>query len=274
MRHFYYSLFILLCAPLIALAPFWQGGEKGVVARVIDGDSFVLNSGIMVRMAQIEAPRIRSGDNAGVEARAALHNLIAGKTVELKYGGMRRDRSGRALAQVFISTGILSEPVWVNTEMLKVGHARVRTYYDNRARIEDFWLAEREARRSGRGIWQNSAYQVRFATPEALVGAEGSFQLIEGRIVAIEQTDRLIKLYFGSDKATSVAALVPMRAWPLWEGGINSILALEGRDLRIRGRINPAQNARETKSKNRNFPAHGPQIWLDHPEQIEFIIRQ
>ena len=274
MRLFYYSLFILLCAPLIALSPFWQGGEKGTVARVIDGDSFVLNSGIVVRMAQIEAPRIRSNDNAGIAARAALNSLISGKDVELKYGGMRRDRSGRALAQVFISNGILNEPVWVNIEMLKAGHARVHTYSDNRARIEDFWLAEREARRAGRGIWANNAYQVRFATSEALIGAEGSFQLIEGRVIAVEQSASLIKLYFGADKTSDVTALIPLRAWTLWNGGISSILALEGRDIRIRGRINPAKNAREARSKSRNYPAHGPQIWLDHPEQIEFILKQ
>ncbi len=270
-RAFPVLLSILL---LLALAPFWQGGERGKVARVIDGDSFVLNSGLVVRMAQIEAPRIRTGDNAGIEARAALNAIIGGKDVELKYGGMRRDRSGRALAQVFISTGILSEPIWANIEMLRSGNARVHTYADNRARIEDFWLAEREARRAGRGLWNNSAYQVRFATPEALIGAEGSFQLIEGKIISIEQNTSVIKLYFGSDKGKSVAALIPMRAWQLWQGGINSILALEGRDIRIRGRVNPPQVERQTKSKTKTFPAHGPQIWLDHPEQIEFIIKQ
>lgn len=271
MKKVFLTFALLVILP--AFAPLLQGGEKGKVARVIDGDSFVLNSGIVVRMAQIEAPRIRSGDSAGLEARAALNNIIANKDVELKYGGMRRDRSGRALAQVFISNGLLNEPDWINIAMLKAGQARVHTYADNRTHIADFWIAEREARRAGRGLWANNAYKVRYATPAALIGAENSFQLIEGTIAAIEQTDSVIKLYFDLDKSKSVTALIPMRAWQLWQGGINAILALEGRDIRIRGRINPPQEARQNKSNTKTYAAHGPQIWLDHPEQIEFIIR-
>lgn len=260
------------CA-IIALAPFLQNGERGKVARVLDGDSFVMESGLIVRMAQIDAPRIRSNDPEGFAARAALNSFVAGKDVQLKYGGLRRDRSGRALAMVFISTGVMQEPIWVNQEMVRIGYARVHTYPDNRVLVPELWQAEREARRAGRGIWSNRAYQVRFATLSALVGAENSFQLVEGKVADVVQDGNLIRLLFGDEGTTNVAAVIPQRSWEMWGGGVPELMALKGHDIRVRGRVQGSAPAR-TSIKGKTYPAHGPQIWLDHPEQIEFIIRR
>lgn len=259
--------------PLMALGPFLENGEHGKVARVLDGDSFIMESGLIVRMAQIEAPRIRSNDPEGFAARAALNSYVSGKEVQLKYGGLRRDRSGRALAMVFVSTGMLQEPIWVNQEILRIGYARVHTYPDNRVLVPELWQAEREARRAGRGIWQNPAYQVRFASLAALTGAENSFQLVEGKVADVVQDGNLIRLLFSSDNSASVAAVIPSRAWEMWSGGVPELLALKGHDIRVRGRVQGSQPARTSK-KGKTYPAHGPQIWLDHPEQIEFIIRR
>jgi|APTNR8051073442_1049403.scaffolds.fasta_scaffold04802_3 endonuclease YncB( thermonuclease family) len=263
-----FSLFAVM-----ALGAFLERGETGKVARVIDGDSFVMESGLIVRLAQIDAPRIRSTDPEGFAARAALNSFVGAKEVQLKYGGLRRDRAGRALAMVFISTGMLQEPIWVNQEMLRIGYARVHTYPDNRVLVPDLWQAEREARRGLRGIWSNPLYQVRFASIGALSGAENSFQLVEGQVSELALEDNLIKLYFGSDGASDVAAIIPQRAWEMWSGGVPELLALKGQDIRVRGRIQGPQPARTSK-KGKTYPAHGPQIWLDHPEQIEFIVRR
>jgi micrococcal nuclease len=241
----------------IAAAPRFETGESGVVASVIDGDSFVLDSGLEVRLAQIEAPRVRPGDSWGPQATQNLERLIKGKRVELRYGGLRRDRRGRAIAHVFMPQGIGREPVWLQTQMLRSGIARVHTYADNRTAIAELWSAEREARRAGRGIWSAPAYQVRFATPEALQGGIGSFQLAEGRIESASQRGSVIFLNFGTDNKTDVTAVIPERAFSLWPGGSADLLALQGRSVRIRGLV-----------RNSN----GPSIWLDHPEQLEYII--
>lgn len=242
---------------LTAAAPRFEAGETGVVASVVDGDSFVLDSGLEVRLAQIEAPRVRPSDTWGPQATASLERMIKGKRVELRYGGLRRDRRGRAIAQVFIPQGIGREAVWVQTEMLRTGIARVHTYADNRSAIAELWGAEREARRAGRGVWSAPAYQVRFATPQALAGGIGSFQLAEGRVESASQRGSVIFLNFGTDNKTDVSAVVPERAFALWPGGAADILALQGRSIRIRGYV-----------RNSN----GPALWLDHPEQIEYII--
>jgi hypothetical protein len=66
-------------------------------------------------------------------------------------------------------------------------------------------------------------------------------------------------------------ATIPQNSWNLWQGGIGEILALEGHNIRIRGRVQGPVAARKTKS-GREFAAHSYRIWVDHPEQIEFII--
>ncbi len=242
---------------LMAGAPRFESGESGVVASIIDGDSFVLDSGLEVRLAQIEAPRVRPGDTWGTQATANLERLIKGKRVELRYGGLRRDRRGRAIAQVFIPQGIGREAVWLQTQMLRSGIARVHTYADNRSAIAELWGAEREARRAGRGVWSAPAYQVRFATPQALAGGIGSFQLAEGKVESASQRGSVIFLNFGTDNKTDVSAVIPERAFSLWPGGATEILALQGRSIRVRGYV-----------RNSN----GPAMWLDHPEQIEYIV--
>jgi micrococcal nuclease len=250
----------VVAAGFIALsgaAPRFESGENGVVARIIDGDSFVLDNGLEVRLAQIEAPRVRPGDTWGPQATAALETMIGGKRVELRYGGLRRDRRGRAIAQVFVPQGFGREAKWVQTELLRAGIARVHTYADNRAAIADMWGAEREARRAGRGVWSAPAYQVRFATPQALQGGIGSFQLAEGRVESASQRGTVILLNFGTDNKTDVTAVIPQRAFELWPRGAQDLLALQGRSIRIRGLV-----------RNSN----GPAIWLDHPEQIEYIM--
>jgi micrococcal nuclease len=254
-----FKLFVLGAAfvALSAAAPRFEGGESGVVASIVDGDSFMLDSGLEVRLAQIEAPRVRPGDTWGPQATATLERMIKGKRVELRYGGLRRDRRGRAIAQVFVPQGIGREALWVQTELLRAGTARVHTYADNRAAVAELWGAEREARRAGRGVWRAPAYQVRFATPEALQGGIGSFQLAEGKVESASQRGTVILLNFGTDNKTDVTAVIPERAFSLWPRGAQDLLALQGRTIRVRGYV-----------RNSN----GPAMWLDHPEQIEYIM--
>lgn len=244
-------------AAIIAASPRFERGESGQVSKVLDGDSFVLESGLEVRLAEVEAPRVRPGDQWGPRASRELERLILGQKVELRYDGLRRDKRGRAIAHVFIPQGFGKEPIWVQDRILRDGLARVHTYADNRQAIGDLWQAEREARRAGRGLWTAGPYQVRFATPEALQGGLNSFQLMEGRVEKASQRGQVIYLNFGTDEKTDVTAIVPARAFGLWKGGAEEILALQGRSIRVRGFV---------RSSN------GPSVWVDHPEQIEFIM--
>ncbi|WP_284360942.1 thermonuclease family protein [Candidatus Phycosocius spiralis] len=249
----------LVCGAVLVLAatPALERGESGQVIKIIDGDSFILDGGLEVRLAQIEAPRVRPGDTWGARASADLEKLLLGKKVELRYSGLRRDRRGRAIAHVFIPQGFGKEAIWVQPMVLKAGLARVHTYADNRAYIGELWQAERAARREGRGLWGSRAYQVRYATPEALQGGLNSFQLMEGKVASASQRGKVMFLNFGTDAKTDVTAVIPQSAFQRWPGGVQELTALQGRSIRVRGYV-----------RNSN----GPSVWLDHPEQIEFIM--
>ena len=106
-----------LAMPLTALScDGLVDGPRGIVASVTDGDTLILDNGLVVRLIGIEAPKLPRGNDTFAawpksgEAKAALETLVAGKQVRLRYGGERLDRHGRSLGQLFV----LGEPeTWV-----------------------------------------------------------------------------------------------------------------------------------------------------------------
>lgn len=234
--------------------PVMKIGETGLVAAVISGDTLRLKSGLIVRLAGIDAPRAVPGDLLGARASATLKALTLGKTVELRYGGTTRDRSKRALAHVFVRYG--KTAMWIEPELLKRGMAVVRTYDDNRTGSNALYGAEREARLGGKGVWASPVYSIKAATPVALARSMESFQIVEGIVVKAVARGNVIFLNFGDDWRTDVTAVVPISSLKLWKGGAQAISALEGRRVRVRGRI-----------ADRN----GPSIYVTHPEQVEVI---
>jgi len=157
------ALAVLLLVGLAACAPRdsdLAAGEAGKVRSVRSGDSLVLEGGLVVRLAGVEAPR--RGAPAADEARAALEKLALGRQAELRYGGLRRLRDGSALAHVFVKTEG-GRRLWAQGEMLRQGMARVHTRKDNRARAGAMLVLEAQARGARRGLWSDAAYAVRRA---------------------------------------------------------------------------------------------------------------
>lgn len=236
-----------------------EAGEHGVVATVVDGDTVVLTSGLAVRLVGLQAPKLAFGRRgfedwplAG-ESRDALAAFAGGRAVTLRYGGARRDRYRRALAHLVRGDGL-----WIQGAMLRAGMARVYTFADNRALAAEMYAAERAARAAGRGIWSHPRYRVR--APGELDDAIGSFQVVEGRVLAAEIV-RSGRLYvnFGedwrSDFTIAVAPRDRKRFEAAWAGaGLAPVSALAGRRIRVRGWL---------RARN------GPLVEADHPEQIE-----
>lgn len=134
-----------------------EKGEKGVAAEVRDGDTFVMDSGLVVHLAGVEAP---GGDQPfAKEARVALERLVAHRKVQLAYGGAKRARDA-ALAQVFVQTEG-GRWVWAQQALLLEGAARVHTRRDNTARLADMSAAEDAARAGKHGLWADAAYAIR-----------------------------------------------------------------------------------------------------------------
>lgn len=83
-------------------------GDTGAVRNVLDGDTLYFKTGLKIRLSGMQDPKLSLGREGfkdwplGEASKAALTSLTAGKTLQLYYGGEKRDRYKRALAQVHI----------------------------------------------------------------------------------------------------------------------------------------------------------------------------
>jgi endonuclease YncB( thermonuclease family) len=140
------------------------GGEQGRIARITDGDLIGLDTGLRVRLAEIEAPTPgydgREDEPFAREARAVLEAASMGREARLWYGGLTRDSYGRALAHV-IARDETGADVWLNGLMIRQGAARVRTWPDNARRAARLLAFEEEARAARRGLWALDHWRVR-----------------------------------------------------------------------------------------------------------------
>lgn len=147
-RVVYALIALVLVAGLIAL----QKSVQGDVARVIDGDTFVLKTGQHVRLIGINAPELHHpilGEQPyGKEAKKHLEELILGKKVRLEFDVQTHDKYGRLLAYVYVGN------VFVNAKMVEDGYAQVMTVPPNVKYQELFLKLQREAMEKGRGLWE------------------------------------------------------------------------------------------------------------------------
>jgi len=138
-----------------ALAGCGGGGSKcgpgeGVVDRVIDGDTVVLDSGVKIRYLMINAPETTNGHNDCYGQNATEQNsaLVLGKTIKLDYDVECEDMFGRTLA--FVSV----DGTDVNKLMVQRGFACVLHIPPNGDDVADEYNAlQAEAKAAGAGLW-------------------------------------------------------------------------------------------------------------------------
>lgn len=237
-----------------------RDGPRGTVTEVVDGDTLLLDTGLVVRLIGIQAPKLTLGRDGfgdwpgGHEARAALAALALNKSVQLRYGGEEIDRHGRALAQVMV-TG--DSPLWVQQAMLSQGHARVYSFADNRSCLAELMAAETRARAGRLGIWGDSYYRVRRADrPADLAKLAGHYELVEGRVLNAQKVGAQVFLNFGRYYKEDFTAVIDARALRRFaDAGIDPG-KLGNALVRVRGWIEERD---------------GPRIAVTHPEQIELL---
>jgi endonuclease YncB( thermonuclease family) len=237
-----------------------RDGPKGTVTQIVDGDTLLLDNGLVVRLIGIQAPHLKLG-RAGVEdwpkgadAKAALEAITLNKPVLLRYGGEEKDRYGRLLAQVFTTD---AAPGWVQQQMLAAGMARVYSFPDNRACLPDLFAAETKARAGGLGIWADPYYRVRRADrPKDFSALSGHYELVEGRVLKAEKNGGRVYLNFGRYFKEDLTAVIEARALRLFADERLDPLKLGGALVRVRGWIDLQD---------------GPRLTITHPEQIEVL---
>ncbi|HQZ11632.1 MAG TPA: thermonuclease family protein [Devosia sp.] len=235
-------------------------GPKGTVTAVTDGDTVVLDTGMVIRLIGMQAPKLplgREGFDAwplAEEAKAALEKLVLGQPVQLRYGGERIDRHHRALGQLFV-TG--RDETWVQREMLAGGWARVYSFPDNRSCLAELMAAEGKARSMTLGIWADPYYMVRRADrPDALLPRSGQYELVEGRVLLAEKAGPRVFLNFGRHWKEDFTAVIEAPALRLFEEDGLDPVVLSGALVRVRGWVDDND---------------GPRIEVTHPEQIEVL---
>jgi micrococcal nuclease len=224
------------------------GGEQGRIARITDGDLLGLDTGLRVRLAEIEAPAPgydgREDEPFAREAQTMLEAAAVGRQARLWYGGLTRDDYGRALAHV-IARDETGADVWLNGLMIRQGAARVRTWPDNARRASRLLAFEQEARAAKRGLWSLDHWRIRQL--DDLPGAP-AFAIIEGPLAEIAYIP-------GDGTAHFSPAGIKLE---IGERLRDTTPAVEnGRRLRIRGRIDTRVDP--------------PTIRISHWPQIEVL---
>ena len=132
---------------------------KSKVARVIDGDTFVLSDSQHVRMLGINTPEIaRLNKPAEPFADSASHfvkSLIEGKQVKLTFDENTYDIFGRVLAYVWLTDIAGKDSLWIQAELLKARLCRISHYPKGKRYYDLFYNLRRSARRNHLGIWSN-----------------------------------------------------------------------------------------------------------------------
>jgi len=238
-----------------------RSAPGGVVVEVTDGDTIVLDSGLVVRMIGTQAPKLPLGRDGfetwpmAEEAKVALEAIALNKTVRLGYGGEEVDRYERALAHVFVLGD--GEEIWAQAAMVEQGMARVYSFPDNRKCLDQLLTAEGRARAMGLGIWRDPYYSVRAADrPDVLVDRDGHYELVEGRVLLADKVGGRVYLNFGRFFKEDFTAVIEAAALRLFNAHGFDPLVLEGALVRIRGWV-------DTRD--------GPRIEVTHPEQIEVL---
>lgn len=119
------------------------------IARVIDGDTAVLEDGTNVRYIGIDTPEMRPAPQCGaVAATRENERRVEGKVVTIRLDPAEtRDRFGRLLAYLEIEGSL------VNVDLVRGGFACAFPFGQTRRFRDEIAAAESEARQADRGVW-------------------------------------------------------------------------------------------------------------------------
>ena len=154
--------------------PSWfDGKEKAVVARVVDGDTIKLDNGKVVRYIGIDTPETVDPSQPiqcfGKEASAFNKQLVEGKEVWLEKDVSETDRYGRLLRYIYVlmdGDNLDTEGLtFVNKLLVSRGYAVASSYPPDVKYQDDFRQLEEEARTDKAGMWADDACPNPTTTP-------------------------------------------------------------------------------------------------------------
>ena len=146
----YLSLIPVLFANLEAQA---KEKQAVLVQEALTGDTVRLEGGKTLKYIGLQAPPLQSliplVRQYGSAALEFNKKMVEGKKVMVEWGSQIRDDQRNLLGYVFLEDG-----TFVNQEILKTGHAKVKIIPPNLRYAAAFRRLELEARRNRSGIWK------------------------------------------------------------------------------------------------------------------------
>jgi micrococcal nuclease len=136
-----------------SVEPSIGGSAACIVARIVDGDTFVCRGGSRIRLLLVDTDE--SGQSVYADSAAMLLRQLMpeGSPVRLEFDVQLTDRYRRLLAYVF------ADSVFVNRELARRGIAHVMVYPTNVRELDAIRAAADSARDEKLGIWAGSAFQ-------------------------------------------------------------------------------------------------------------------
>ena len=122
--------------------------EQAFVAKVIDGDTIVLENGKTLRYIGIDTPEVSQGTECFAdESTEKNKELVLGKEVRLEKDVSETDRYGRLLRYVYVAN------TFINEILVYEGYATAATYPPDVKYSQLFKEAEKDARENSKGLW-------------------------------------------------------------------------------------------------------------------------
>ena len=207
MRPIFPLIFISFFAasPVLAMTPPDCAGGVEIsgakIVRVEKNGAMVLNDGRAAMLEGIRLPLNDGGPAAlGDDALNALRALATAQPLTLTAVPPKEDRYDRVRVQGF-------GDVWLQTELLRRGLARVAISPDRAECAGDLYQAEKDARAAGRGLWASPAFAIR--KPDSIAASdEGKFVIVEGRVASGAIHDGRAFLDFSADYAKGFSATI------------------------------------------------------------------
>ncbi|MBU3913412.1 MAG: thermonuclease family protein [Nanoarchaeota archaeon] len=106
---------------------------ENTVTRIIDGDTFELASGEVVRLICIDAPEL--GTTRAEESSDFLFSLIYNKQVRLESDIEDKDAYGRLLRYVYVNSS--EGEIFINKALFQEGFASVFRYGNDTAKCDE-----------------------------------------------------------------------------------------------------------------------------------------
>lgn len=138
--------------------PHTLGGERGVITRVIDGDTLVFDNDQKVRLIGIDAPELTSSTQTGcfaLESKSRAEQLLLHKQVRLVRDTSDVDQYNRLLRYVYIDDPLSSihEETSINEILVHEGVAEAVAFPPDTTLYETLSSLEQDAKEKELGMW-------------------------------------------------------------------------------------------------------------------------